>query len=92
MSSILEKYAAIAGLDVIDQLHQLVTPLKGIKVVHVNSTRAGGGVAEILHKLIPLKKELGINASWEVIEGGPAFFAATTTGPHSRRNAPSYLR
>ncbi len=77
MSSILEKYAAIAGSDVIDQLHQLVSPLKGIKVVHVNSTRAGGGVAEILHKLVPLKKELGINVSWEVIEGGPSFFAAT---------------
>jgi trehalose synthase len=77
MPSILEKYATIAGPDVIDQLRQLVTPLKGIRVVHVNSTRAGGGVAEILHKLVPLKKELGINVSWEVIEGGPAFFTAT---------------
>jgi len=77
MPSILDKYATIAGPDVIDQLHQLVRPLKGINVVHVNSTRAGGGVAEILHKLVPLKKELGINVSWEVIEGGPAFFTAT---------------
>ena len=77
MPSILDKYAAIAGADVIDQLRQLVKPLKGIKVVHVNSTRAGGGVAEILHKLVPLKKELGIDVSWEVIEGGASFFAAT---------------
>ncbi len=77
MPSILDKYATIAGPDVIDQLHQLVRPLKGIRVVHVNSTRAGGGVAEILHKLVPLKKELGINVSWEVIEGDPAFFTAT---------------
>ena len=77
MPSILDKYAAIAGHDVIDQLRQLVTPLKDIKVVHVNSTRAGGGVAEILHKLVPLKRELGIDVSWEVIQGGPAFFSAT---------------
>lgn len=77
MPSILDKYAAIAGPDVIDQLKQLVMPLKGIRVVHVNSTRAGGGVAEILHKLVPLKSELGINVSWEVIEGKASFFTAT---------------
>jgi trehalose synthase len=77
MSSILDKYSKIVGWEVIDQLHQLVAPLKGINVVHINSTRSGGGVAEILHKLVPLKKELGINVSWEVIEGGNDFFSAT---------------
>ncbi|MBN2185404.1 MAG: glycosyltransferase [Candidatus Krumholzibacteriota bacterium] len=75
--SILEKYAEIVGWDVIDQLHQLVVPLKDIKVVHVNSTKKGGGVAEILNKLVPLKRELGIDASWEVIEGNQEFFKCT---------------
>ena len=77
MKSLLEQYAEIVGSDVIDHLHQLVEPLRGIRVVHVNSTRKGGGVAEILAKLVPLKKELGIDVSWEVIEGDPDFFAAT---------------
>ena len=77
MSSSLEKYAEIVGSDVIDQLHQLVTFLKKIKVVHINSTKEGGGVAEILHKLIPLKRELGIDARWEVIEGNENFFKCT---------------
>ncbi len=75
--AMLERYAKIVGWEVIDQLHQLVRTLKGIKVVHVNSTRKGGGVAEILTKLVPLKKELGIDVSWEVIEGDAAFFQCT---------------
>jgi trehalose synthase len=73
----LDKYSDICGPDVIDQLRQLVAPLKGAKVVHVNSTRKGGGVAEILAKLVPLKKELGIDVSWEVIEGNADFFKCT---------------
>ena len=77
MSTKLELYSEIVGWEVIDQLHQLATLLKDIKVVHVNSTYKGGGVAEILHKLVPLKKELGIDVSWEVIEGDSDFFKAT---------------
>jgi trehalose synthase len=45
--------------------------------VHVNSTRSGGGVAEILEKLVPLTRELGIDASWEVITGSEEFFQCT---------------
>lgn len=73
----LARYAKIVGWEEIDQLHQLVRTLKGIKVVHVNSTRQGGGVAEILNKLIPLKQELGIDVSWEVIDGNEPFFQCT---------------
>ncbi|HER42946.1 MAG TPA: glycosyl transferase family 1, partial [Candidatus Eisenbacteria bacterium] len=77
MTSMLEQYADIVGWDVIDHLHQLVEPLRGIRVVHVNSTKKGGGVAEILAKLVPLKRELGIDVSWEVIEGNQDFFSVT---------------
>ena len=73
----LDAYAGIVGADVIDHLRQLAHPLQGIKVVHVNSTRTGGGVAEILSRLVPLKQELGINASWEVIRGSEDFFTVT---------------
>jgi trehalose synthase len=76
MSSV-EDYAAIVGEDVISQLWQLAAPLKGMKVVHVNSTRVGGGVAEILTKLVPLMDELGIDVRWEVIQGEEAFFHCT---------------
>ena len=76
MSSV-EDYAAIVGEDVISQLRQLAAPLKGMKVVHVNSTRVGGGVAEILTKLVPLMEDLGIDVRWEVIQGEEAFFHCT---------------
>jgi trehalose synthase len=76
MTSILD-YAPIAGQDVIKHLWQLAQPLKGLRVVHVNSTRVGGGVAEILDKLVPLKRELGIDARWEVIQGSERFYECT---------------
>ncbi len=77
MNGMLEKYAQITGQDVIDQLQQLANLLKGMKVVHVNSTRVGGGVAEILEKLVPLSNELGLDTSWEVITGGDEFYQCT---------------
>lgn len=75
--SLLDAYAQVAGSDVIAQLQQLAAPLAGAKVVHVNSTRSGGGVAEILTKLVPLTQELGIDAHWEVINGEGEFFECT---------------
>jgi trehalose synthase len=73
----LEAYAKVAGEDVTNHLTQLASLLKGIRVVHVNSTRVGGGVAEILTKLVPLKQELGLDVSWEVIEGNAEFYQCT---------------
>jgi trehalose synthase len=73
----LKLYEPIVGSAVLNQLSQLAGNLQGLKVVHVNSTRTGGGVAEILAWMLPFMKELGIDASWEVIEGNPLFFAVT---------------
>jgi trehalose synthase len=75
--TMLDDYAQLAGTDVIAQLRQLAAPLAGAKVVHVNSTRSGGGVAEILTKLVPFMRELAIDASWEVISGDSEFFECT---------------
>lgn len=74
---VLERYAEVAGPDVIEHLRQLAALLKGMKVIHVNSTRKGGGVAEILQKLVPLMQELGIDAKWEIITGKEEFFKCT---------------
>jgi trehalose synthase len=75
--TLLDSYAEVAGADVVAQLRQLAAPLAGARVVHVNSTRIGGGVAEILTKLVPLTRELGIDARWEVITGEGEFFECT---------------
>lgn len=77
MTVSLQDYVPVAGADVVDQLRQLAAPLQGMKVVHVNSTRTGGGVAEILAKLVPLSAELGLDARWEVIAGEVPFYQCT---------------
>jgi trehalose synthase len=73
----LQAYEPIVGPAVLHQLWQLAEDLQGLKVVHVNSTRTGGGVAEILSWMIPFMTELGIDTSWEVIEGNGPFFGVT---------------
>ncbi|MDP1666550.1 MAG: glycosyltransferase [Methylobacter sp.] len=77
MTTMLEAYAAVTGADVIRHLQQLAELLQGKTVVHVNSTRVGGGVAEILDKLVPLSRELGIDTRWEVISGDSEFYQCT---------------
>lgn len=77
MTTLLDQYASIVGNDVIDHLRQLAAPLKGMKIIHVNSTREGGGVAEILNRLVPLQRELNMDASWEVINGDKRFYQCT---------------
>jgi len=58
-------------------LHKLGEKLNNRSFLHINSTSAGGGVAEILHRMIPILKDLGIDARWEVIEGDERFFDIT---------------
>ena len=73
----LASYKEVVGEGVISQLNYLAEELQGRSVVHVNSTREGGGVAEIMSWLLPLMNDLGLKASWEVIEGNPDFFNVT---------------
>jgi len=75
--SLLDRYVEPAGPDAVAQLRQLAELLAGIKVVHVNSTRTGGGVAEILEAIVPLMQDLGLDTRWEVIEGSEDFFTCT---------------
>jgi len=77
MSPQLSAYEAIAGSSAVTQLRRLGEKLAGFRVVHVNSTREGGGVAEILEWMVPNMRDVGIDASWEVIRGTPRFFEIT---------------
>ena len=74
---LLARYAEYAGEDAVEQLRRLAEPLRGLRLVHVNSTRKGGGVAEILETQVPLMRAVGIDARWEVIEGTSDFFTCT---------------
>jgi len=73
----IEEYIPIVGQPVIDDLRLLAERLKGKVVQNINSTSVGGGVAEILHRMIPFLKELGVDAHWDLIKGGEQFFEVT---------------
>ncbi|EKF50373.1 glycosyl transferase group 1 [Thermosipho africanus H17ap60334] len=61
----------------VEELIELSKELKGLKVIHVNATSYGGGVAELLYTLAPLMNDLGLNTSWEVLEAPNEFFNVT---------------
>jgi trehalose synthase len=87
MTSPLAAYEGIVGPAVLRQLRQLGEKLSGTRVVHVNSTREGGGVAEILEWMTPIMRELGLDASWEVIDGNHRFFETTKSMHNSLQGA-----
>ena len=74
---VLEDYAAIVGEPEINELRELARRLAGRRVKMVNSTAVGGGVAEILNRLVPLMEEVNLPTRWEVITGGEKFFHIT---------------
>ena len=67
--SLVEGYRAVAGDGAMRVLEALAGRLHGHRIVMVNSTATGGGVAEILQRLVPLLNELGVPTAWEVMEG-----------------------
>jgi trehalose synthase len=73
----LDDYAAIVGRERIEVMRRLAARLEGLRLVVVNSTRVGGGVAELLVRHVPLFRELGLVVRWEIVTGEPAYFAAT---------------
>jgi len=73
----LDEYQPIVGEGVVAELRLLGERLHGRRVLNVNSTRVGGGVAEILNRLIPLLQEVGIDAQWDVVRGTQEFFDLT---------------
>jgi trehalose synthase len=73
----LEDYKNIIGQGQVDALRFLARDLKGKTIKMVNSTAVGGGVAEMLNRLVPLLSELEVPTHWDVITGGNDFFEVT---------------
>ncbi|MDK2745405.1 MAG: glycosyltransferase [Nitrospira sp.] len=77
MAELLEQYRAVTPPGTVEFLRQLGRRLEGRRMLHINSTRYGGGVAEMLHRLLPLFEELGIRTRWEVMTGSDVFYHTT---------------
>jgi trehalose synthase len=70
-------YTHIAGRGLIEEIRELAEPVQGLRVLHVSATAFGGGVSEILYTLIPLMRDAGLDAHWNVILGREEFFNVT---------------
>ena len=56
----LDDYAGLHGAGEIEELRALAKPLRGRSIEMINATAIGGGVAEILNRLVPLAEELDL--------------------------------
>jgi trehalose synthase len=70
-------YEPIAGKSYIEELRMLASRLAGKTILNINSTLVGGGVAEILSRLVPLLNQLGVDVRWQIISGDAQFFEVT---------------
>lgn len=84
----LDDYAELLGTGEIAELRMLAKPLRGRSVEMINSTAVGGGVAEILNRLVPLAEELDISIRWDVMTGGNDFFGVTKAFHNALHGAP----
>ena len=73
----INEYIPIVGQSVVDDLRLLAEKLRDKTIQHINSTAVGGGVAEILNRMVPLLNELGVHTKWDVIKGGEQFYEVT---------------
>src|ERR1700746_1897168 len=84
----LENYADVVGAGEIEELRALAKPLRGRGIEMINSTAVGGGVAEILTRLVPLAEELDLKIRWDVMTGGEDFFEVTKGFHNALHGAP----
>jgi trehalose synthase len=75
----LADYEGVVAPGTVERIRELAEPLQGARVLHVNATAYGGGVAELLSTHVPLSCDVGLSAEWQVIHGSDEFFAVTKT-------------
>ncbi len=84
----LEDYRPLVGDRVIEEILALAEPLRGKRVLHVNSSGFGGGVADLLEALVPLMNDVGLQAEWRTIRGDSSFFDVTKAMHNSLQGKP----
>jgi len=73
----LAAYTEIVGAENVARVREAAAPLQGARVLHINATAYGGGVAELLATHVPLLRSAGLEAEWQVIRGSDDFFKIT---------------
>ena len=87
----LSDYTHVVGKELTERIRELAKPLEGQRVLHVSATAFGGGVSEILYTIVPLMRDVGLDAHWHVIFGKEEFFNATKLLHNSLQGAEETL-
>ncbi len=86
----IDPYVELVPAEQLAHVRELARELRGARILQLNATPYGGGVAELLNSLVPLKKGLGLDVTWGVIVAEPAFFALTKRLHNALQGAPSF--
>ncbi len=84
----LQDYVQTAGADAVERLREAARPLEGARLLQLNSTAFGGGVAELLFTQIALLNDLGVQTTWAVLEGSDEYYAVTKAVHNALQGAP----
>jgi trehalose synthase len=83
-----DDYVDAAGAQAVERLRAVARQFSGARVLHLNSTSFGGGVAELLHAQLPLMRDLGIEAEWALVQGSEEYFNVTKAVHNGLQGAP----
>ena len=84
----IDDYAGIVGEEVCERIRSAAAPFQGARVLHLNATAYGGGVAELLATHVPLLRSVGVEAEWQVLRGSDEFFGVTKEVHNGLQGAP----
>ena len=87
----LADYTHLVGRPLTEEIKQMAEALQGLRVLHLSATAFGGGVAEILYTLVPLMRDVGIEAEWQVMLGREEFYNATKRLHNALQGSPDSL-
>ncbi len=86
----IEPYAEFIGEAGIERLRAAAAKLSGARILQLNATSYGGGVAELLNSIVPLERGLGLDVTWGTIVGDAPFFAFTKRLHNALQGAPDF--
>jgi trehalose synthase len=76
-STQVENFRSLVGDALIDELVGLAKDLQDVRICHINATPFGGGVAELLSRMIPIQESMRMKVDWRIIHGDQEFFSIT---------------
>ena len=74
-----DDYRRVAPPGAVDIVLRLAEKVRGRRFLNLSGGRFGGGAAEMLHALVPMLSDVGVDAAWEITGGDPGFYATTTS-------------